>query len=52
MNQTEARAEAKRLNDQAGPDFPLVAVARTVPPNAWGGHELEWTVDYVPKERV
>lgn len=39
MTQTEARQEAKRLQDKG-----IFAIAGAVPLNSWGGHEDGWTV--------
>jgi hypothetical protein len=43
--QSEARAEAKRLNTDPLPG--LIAVAGRYPLNSWGGAEQGWTVYYV-----
>lgn len=47
MTQTEARCEAKRLNNAE--DYPegMVNIAATVPERAWGGTERGWTVRLV-----
>lgn len=47
MDQSEARREAKRLNDGAARPG-MIAVASTNPPEAWGGSTSEWTVIWVP----
>jgi hypothetical protein len=47
MTQTEARAEARQLNDGQLPEG-LCAIAHAYPLNSWGGHEKGWTVSIVP----
>lgn len=45
LTQTEARAEARRLNSDYQPGMP-VAIAVPVPFNSWGGQERGWAVAY------
>lgn len=44
LTQTEARAEAKRLNAERCAPEGLAYIAHTVPRSSWGGHEKGWTV--------
>jgi hypothetical protein len=51
MTQAQARAEARRLNEDGLVPAELVAVAVPWPTTSWGGHEEGWTVCYVAKVR-
>lgn len=46
ITQSEARAEAKRLNVDRKPGDPI-AIAVAYPKSSWGGREEGWTVNYV-----
>lgn len=50
ISQSEARREAKRLNDSGEVPEDLIAVALPVPFSSWGGREKGWTVAYFHKE--
>jgi len=47
MSQTDARREARRLNESGEVPDGLIAVATTYPAGSWGGQEQGWTVNYV-----
>lgn len=47
LTQTEARAEARKLNEAGDHPEGLVNIAQTVPAQAWGGEERGWTVSLV-----
>lgn len=46
MTQTEARTEAKRINDANLAPAGTVAVASRYPANSWSGQEKGWVVIY------
>jgi hypothetical protein len=47
MTQTEARQEAKRLNESDELPKGLAAIATANPMGSWGGREREWVVTLV-----
>lgn len=47
LTQTEARRLARAVNESGRNPQDLTAVAHTIPPNAWGGHEQGWSVSMV-----
>lgn len=46
VSQTEARRQAKEINETGQAPFPLIAIAVPYPINSWGGKEKGWTVTY------
>lgn len=46
LTQSEARDEAKRLNQEWTPEG-MVNIAHPVPFSSWGGHEKGWSVSLV-----
>lgn len=51
LSQTDARREARRLNDEGKVPEGLIAIAGAVPLNSWGGQERGWTVYYVANSK-
>lgn len=48
LTQTEARAEARRLNEAGDHPEGMVNIAQPVPAQSWGGQERGWTVALIP----
>jgi len=47
LTQTQARQEARRLNDAGDHPEGMVNIAQAVPAQSWGGRERGWTIALV-----